>query len=150
MPLPSSSCQHHRPIIRMTLLLASCILSCDALNLLKFTQRQPSLARSRIGCGIQQLDRGGGGGGLTTTATFAKVPTDDDVLHQILHQLGVQGIASHFNPRGVAVLHQNRLLAVVHFGLHWQLGRNKRRFSRATCWHISPNLRFLRCPTLIP
>lgn len=95
----------------MTLLLASCILSCDALNLLKFTQRQPSLARSRIGCGIQQLDRGGGGGGLTTTATFAKVPTDDDVLHQTLHQLGVQGIASHFNPRGVAVCTTSKSVA---------------------------------------
>lgn len=94
--------------------MASSCISCEALHLLKLrtfiTQRQPSPARSIIGGGIQQLDRGGGDG-LTTTATFAKVPTDDDVLHQTLHQLGVQGIASHFNPRGVAVCTTSKSVA---------------------------------------
>jgi hypothetical protein len=88
----------------MTLLLMACI-SCDALHVLKLrtavTQWHP------IGRSGSRL---GGGGG---TAIFAKfTPTDADVhLHQTLHQLGVQGVASHLNPRGVEVCTTSRSVA---------------------------------------
>jgi hypothetical protein len=98
-----------RKAIKTLLSLACIIISCDAFHALKLR----TVVTKPIG---KNKTRAGGGGGdslTTSTATFAKfTPTDADVhLHQTLHQLGVRGVASHSNPRGVEVCTTSRSVA---------------------------------------